>query len=250
MAIADPPLSAYGRRMLAQTALYRGQWASAERQLQSLIDAGPSPGDGLRLRLLLAQLHQAQNRQGRAVAEAERALSEAPPAIVQATDLRVAGTLWARAQDLPRARRALVRLEAGSPGPPSRFDRVCILSLKGEIAAASGEVAEAAKLFAEAWSEYPQPEAAIGQARALAAARDWANAARAWEQVLLARGLILRSGFGSDVALTHRERAAALARAGDGPGARKSYEEFLRIWKQADADVLRAFRIESLDGDP
>ena len=250
MANADPPLSAYGRRLLAQTALYRGQWASAERQLQSLIDAGPSPADKLRLRLLRSQLHQAQKRQDQAVAETDQALGEAPATIVQATDLRVAGTIWARAHDLARARRALARLESASPGHPSLFDRICILSLKGEIAAASGDGAEAARLFAAAWSEYPQPEAAMGQALALAAARDWANAARAWEQVLSARGLILRSGFGSEIALAYRGRAAALARAGDGPAARKSYAEFLRIWKEADADVLRAFRIEDLDGGP
>ena len=104
MAAADPPLSVYGRRLLAQTALYRGQWASAERQLQTLIDAGPSPGDRLRLRLLLAQLHQAQKRQDQAVSETERALGEAPPAIVQASRPASGGDdLGPRPRSHPRA---------------------------------------------------------------------------------------------------------------------------------------------------
>ena len=60
------------------------------------------------------------------------------------------------------------------------------------------------------------------------------QAMQEFQKLLDHPGIVGRSVIG---ALSHLQMARAEKLAGDGPGARKSYEEFLTLWKDADSDL-------------
>jgi hypothetical protein len=66
------------------------------------------------------------------------------------------------------------------------------------------------------------------------AARDGAKAAVEFQKIADHRGIVGSDPIG---ALAQLQRARALALARDLEGARREYQEFLRIWASADADL-------------
>ncbi len=66
------------------------------------------------------------------------------------------------------------------------------------------------------------------------AAKQGAEAAGEFRKILEHRGLVVSDPIG---ALAHLQLGRALVMTGDGAGAKKEYEEFLRIWKEADGEI-------------
>jgi Tfp pilus assembly protein PilF len=59
------------------------------------------------------------------------------------------------------------------------------------------------------------------------------EAAAEFQKILDHRGVVLNFPTG---ALAHLQMARALSMYGDKAGARRAYEDFLKLWKEADAD--------------
>jgi tetratricopeptide (TPR) repeat protein len=70
--------------------------------------------------------------------------------------------------------------------------------------------------------------------QALMALRRYAEAAAEFQKILDHRGLVALDAIG---ALAHLQRGRAFALSGDTTQARASYETFLALWKDADADI-------------
>jgi hypothetical protein len=76
-------------------------------------------------------------------------------------------------------------------------------------------------------------------ARAYQAQHDWDRAAAGWQVVLEDRGEILQDSFPGDWVVAHLELGRVYDGIGDLATARSEYEEFFRIWQNADELPLR-----------
>jgi tetratricopeptide (TPR) repeat protein len=122
---------------------------------------------------------------------------------------------------------------------PTSFNKSCFHDLAGEIALAQGRLTPAVELFSAALTEYPRFASHEGLARAYQAQHDWDRAAAGWRQVLEDRGEILQDSFPADWVVAHVELGRVYRQLGDVAKARSEYEEFLRIWQNADDLAVR-----------
>ena len=90
---------------------------------------------------------------------------------------------------------------------------------------------------AASWTVTPWKEAAL---------RDWPNAVQAYQKYLGFQGQIFDEDTPSDWVLAKLGMARSLAAQGDVPQAIQRYDEFLRLWANADPDLpaLRQARAE------
>jgi len=119
-------------------------------------------------------------------------------------------------------------------------------ALRGLMALNQGKVAEALKQLEPALSnEFALPGTAFianfgslypayVRGQAYLAARKPAEAAIEFQKIISHRGIVLQDPVG---ALARLQLARALAASGDLPRARGAYQDFLTLWKQADADA-------------
>jgi tetratricopeptide (TPR) repeat protein len=166
--------------------------------------------------------------------ELELILTSGEPEAIQAEDLRRTGTLYARIGDVKSAESVLHKLELLAAKLPTSFNRSCFHDLAGEVALARGRLGPAAKLFSEAMTENARFSSHEGLARTYQAQHDWDRAAAEWRQVLEDRGEILQDYFPADWVVAHMELGRVYRQVADLGKARGEYEEFLRIWQQAD----------------
>lgn len=104
-------------------------------------------------------------------------------------------------------------------------------------AADAGEILESAKPYEMGGGRFTSgatlyPVYLRGQA--FLAARKWTDAAAEFQKIIDHRGLVWNFPL---AALAHLQLARAYAGAGNTDGARKSYEDFLGLWQNADPDV-------------
>jgi len=226
-----------GRLYLARTAIYEGKLISAAEQLKSGIlwdQTQTSKSAELLRRYLLARVFVERGMIAPARRELELILTAGEPEAVQAEDLRRAGTLYARMGDVKSAESVLHRLELLELNFPTSFNKSCFHDLAGEIALAQGRLNSASKLFSAAMTENARFSSHEGLARTYQDQHDWDRAAAAWRQVLEDRGEILQDYFPGDWVVAHVELGRVYRQLGDVAKARSEYEEFLRIWQQAD----------------
>ncbi len=226
-----------GRLYLARTAIYDGKFDSAAEQLSADIrwdQTSASKSAELLRRYLLARTFVERGMIDLARRELELILTAGEPEALQAEDLRRAGTLYALIGDPKSAESVLHKLELLELNLPTSFNRSCFHDLAGEIALAQGKLEPAARLFSEAMTENARFSSHEGLARTYQAQHDWDRAAAGWRQVLEDRGEILQDYFPGDWVVAHVELGRVYRRLGDLAKARSEYEEFLRIWQQAD----------------
>ena len=230
-----------GRLYLARTAIYEGKLASAAEQLKAGIrwdQTQISKSAGLLRRYLLARVFVERGMIAPARRELELILTAGEPEALQAEDLRRAGTLYALIGDPKSAESVLHKLELLGLNFPTSFNKSCFHDLAGEIALAQGRLTQAVELFSAAVTEYPRFASHEGLARAYQAQHDWDRAAAGWRQVIEDRGEILQDSFPADWVVAHLQ-LARVYRVHDLTKARSEYEEFLRIWQNADDLAVR-----------
>jgi len=226
-----------GRLYLARTAIYEGKLISAAEQLKAGIlwdQTQTGKSAELLRRYLLARVFVERGMIAPARRELELILTAGEPEALQAEDLRRAGTLYARMGDVNSAGSVLHKLELLELNFPTSFNKSCFHDLAGEIALAQGRLKSAAKLFSAAMTENARFSSHEGLARTYQDQQDWDRAAAGWRQVLEDRGEILQDYFPGDWVVAHVELGRVYRQLGDVAKARSEYEEFLRIWQQAD----------------
>jgi serine/threonine protein kinase/tetratricopeptide (TPR) repeat protein len=231
-----------GQLYLARTAIYEGKLASAVEQLKAGIrwdQTQTSKSAELLRRYLLARVFVEQGMIAPARSELRLILTAGEPEALQAEDLRRAGTLYARMGDVKSAESVLHKLELLELNFPTSFNKSCFHDLAGEIALAQGRLRPAAELFSTAMTEYPQFASHEGLARAYQDQHESDRAVAGWQQVLEDRGEILQDSFPADWVVAHLELGRVYYRIGDLARARSEYEEFFRIWQNADELPLR-----------
>jgi serine/threonine protein kinase/tetratricopeptide (TPR) repeat protein len=231
-----------GRLYLARTAIYEGKLTSAAEQLKAGIrwdQTQASRSAELLRRYLLARVFVEQGMIDPARRELQLILTAGEPEALQAEDLRRAGTLYARIGDAKSAESVLHKLEHLELNFPTSFNKSCFHDLAGEIALAHGRLAPAVELFSTAATEYPRFASHEGLARAYQAQQDWNRAASGLRQVLEDGGEILQDSFPADWVVAHLELGRVYHRLGNLTSARSEYEEFFRIWHDADELAVR-----------
>jgi tetratricopeptide (TPR) repeat protein len=231
-----------GRLYLARTAIYEGKLISAAEQLRAGIlsdQTQASKSAELLRRYLLARVFVERGMIAPARGELELILTAGEPEALQAEDLRRTGTLYARIGDAKSAETVLRKLELLGLSLHTSFNKSCFHDLAGEIALAQGKLGPAVELFLAATAEYPRFASHEGLARAYQALRDWERAPAAWRQVLEDRGEILQDSFPVDWVVAHLELGRVYYRLGNLAKARSEYEEFFRIWQNADELPVR-----------
>jgi len=119
----------------------------------------------------------------------------------------------------------------------SSFTHSCYYNLKGLVELASGQPRTAVEDEQRASTFFPSFEAQAVLAKAYEAQSDWKNAAQAYLRCLEFKGEILREDSPTDWALAHLWLGTAFYRVGDTQQSLRYYDEFLRLWKNADADL-------------
>jgi serine/threonine protein kinase/tetratricopeptide (TPR) repeat protein len=223
------------RLYLAAADILEGRLQAASERLREDVLVDRTSGNlaaEIKRRYLLGQLSQLQGNRADALAQA-RAMVESRSDRLGPNELRLAGTLLASLNELPRATALLDQLDRMRRDAPSAFLESCYHNLAGEIALATGRPADAVQAFNNATVHYARAVTTRGLARAYAAGQDWPRAVGAWQQVIAARGEFLHEGFVADFVLSYLESARAHRAAGKIDQARDAYDRFLRLWTGA-----------------
>jgi len=237
-----------GELYLARVTLYEGRLHAATGELVSAIGGdGKSPAGGLQTvnRYLLGRTYLILGKPQFARQQASMVLA-APETDLQTIDLISAGQLYADSDATLLAKRVLRRLDRVRQARPSSWNNSAFHILEAEIALAEGKPQKAVELFSVADQEYSQFLSTLGLARAYEVQQDWANAARQWEKVLLAKGEILQNGFPADLGMAHLRLARSYRRLNDFQRARIHYERFLQFWNNADDLPIRRQAMQEL----
>jgi eukaryotic-like serine/threonine-protein kinase len=215
--------------------LYEGKLAAARAELVRHIRSNPADSGGLQFvrRYFIGRIDLMCGRPAGAIAQAD-SITRAPESELLTFDWFSAGILYARAGQTDRARRVLSRLNTSRKTTPSSWNNSTFHNLQGEILLAEKQPATAESAFLTATTNYPANFSHIGLARTYQTEQRWALAVAEWERVSHAIGEILRNEFPPDLVLAHLELARALREIGDHDRARTQYNEFLRLWRNAD----------------
>jgi len=232
---------------LSRALIYEGQMNKAAEALRAglLLDDKLHSESYKPVRLyLLIKVLLAQGNRTAAAAEL-RALNVA--AVMDGPDMmRMAGKLAVELKDVSSARRMLAEIEKLPSLSESAFTQGCYYNLKGAIERATGHLNEAIDSQRRAAIFYPAYQSYLDLGGDYVARRDWASAARAYEKYMTFEGQILDEDTPSDWVLANLWAARALAMEGNQQQSQQRYDEFLRLWAKADADLpaLREARAE------
>jgi|SRR5579875_1246708 len=280
---ADSPLLHWGSGLAY---LGKGDTQNAQREFRRLRDTGGPNGENLaslyQARVLIYQgrLHDAADELRRGLVQDEKMKSEtympvrhyllAEIALTQddfasaraegelmahnalrapeSQDLRRAGEILIRSNDIHTADRVLHSLAELRDQHESEFMQSCYYNLFGILELAQNRAQSSIESQRKASVFFPLYNAYLGLGEALAAKHDFEGASQAYEKYLSFEGEILQDDAPSRWVLAHLTLARLLARAGKPGEARKYYDQFLQLWAGADADLapLRAARAERM----
>ncbi len=226
---------------LAIADLYEGKLEAARTELARQIQAVPAQSGGLQLfrRYLLGGIHLGQGDSPAAELQADLML-QVPSTGLQTSDLLNAGSLYARAGRIDKARQVLRRLDESRKAIPSSWNQDNFHNLEGEIALAEAKPERAEISFAPTDAGFAPFISYAGLARAYQAQRRWDLSAQAWEKVISRRDEVLQNGFPPDLAVAHLQLARVYRELNHPDLALKHYQEVLRMWQHA--DELRMLR--------
>lgn len=237
---ADNPVAGYrvldGRAWVER---YYGHYRSArllhERALQLSDQAGTASTRAL------SDIDDALNEAEvgnvvRARETAEKALNA-----FEGRNVRLAAALsFARSGDIVQARKLADSVDQGAP-LDTVIQHYCLTTIRAAMKLAANDPVGAVEILhaTERYEmSYPGTFNSLYPAyiRGLAylQMREGRQAMQEFQKLLDHPGIVGRNVIG---ALSHLQMARAEKLAGDGPAARKSYEEFLTLWKDADSDL-------------
>ncbi len=237
----EGPYQSIAQIYQARIEVYEGKLSAAVERLKAGIqkdeEAGNRSAELLR-RYLLASSYALRGEKPLARRHLQWILASGEPRSLQAEDLRRAGTLYAQMGDLAQAHAVLKDLEGLAVDSPTPFNKTCRAILRAEVLTAEAKPAEAVQLLQSSAMRYPDHSYRLALARAYQVQQDWTHAETAWRQVLADKGEILRNGFPADWVLANLELARAFRRNGVDQ-ARKQYQQFFAIWRDADDIPVR-----------
>jgi serine/threonine protein kinase/tetratricopeptide (TPR) repeat protein len=233
---------------LSRVLMYEGRVAEAAEALRTglvLDEKMKSETWAPMRRYLLASVQLLRGRRDDARAAAQQLAASA----IQETnpgDVRRAALLACQLRDLTSARRLLARLDALRKEQDSAYAKSSFHNVRAALEVAAGqpqvavEEAHAALAFFRSFESYE----ILGEASKVTG--DWATVADAHEQLLALKGQILMSAFPPDWVMAHLDAARAYSRLGQPRKAVVHYDEFLRLWAGADAElkIVREARAE------
>jgi tetratricopeptide (TPR) repeat protein len=156
----------------------------------------------------------------------------------EAEEMRRAGALAIEVGDISDGRRILDEMERLPSLHESDFTQSCYYNLKGMIEGAAGQTESAIENQRRAalyFADY-EPNRALG--KEYASRGDWQNAVIALQHYLGYKGEIMRDDSPGDWVLAHLSLARVFAQAGDSTHSLEQYDEFLRLWRNGDQDLL------------
>ncbi|HUJ31018.1 MAG TPA: protein kinase [Candidatus Acidoferrum sp.] len=197
-------------------------------------------------RYLLGRVLQAREQTVEARVEARRMAAAAIRPEPEPEELRRAGLLAVDLGDLSTARQLLAQLTKLQLSQDTGYTHSCYYNLKGALELAHGSAAAAAENQQRAAVFFPSFEAYLSLGNAYAAQDQWAKATQAYQRYLDFKGEVAGDDSPSDWVLGHLRLARALARSGDLQRSGDYYDQFLRLWANADPDLpaLRQARAE------
>ena len=239
---------ARGYRSLALLDMYQGKYSEAFANLKEAIllnKAGKQLESEYRDRMFLASAYQTKGRTADFASElaaANRILSRAHFGPLWSMYL---AKTYARMGKTAESIKLLNDMMAQAQNPTAisginnstRKDQACIYVVKGEIALANMKGSEAIESFELAQRVTPGDiglESLAFAYRTLGKPRD---SALKYEQIVAADSPGLGSEKQEYWILAHYELGKIYRDLGDAPKAREYYEKFLKIWKDADADI-------------
>ena len=156
----------------------------------------------------------------------------------EAEEMRRAGALAIEVGDISAGRRILDEMERLPSLHESDFTQSCYYNLKGMIEGAAGQTESAIENQRRAalyFADY-EPNRALG--KEYASRGDWQNAVNALQHYLGYKGEIMRDDSPGNWVLAHLSLARVFAQAGDSTHSLEQYDEFLRLWRNGDQDLL------------
>jgi len=188
-------------------------------------------------RYLLTEAQRMRGLVAEARAEARR-LAEDARTNPEPENLRRAGLVAVELGDLTTARELLAKLEDLASQQESGFTKSCYENLKGALSLANGQTAGALESQKRAIVFAPSFEASLALAETYEAGRQWSDSAAAYQQYLGFKGEIFDEDSPAQWVLANLALARVMARSGDSRQALHYYDEFLKRWANADADLV------------
>ena len=185
---------------------------------------------------LIAGLALQQGREQEAASEL-KLLAQQAFANPATEDLRRTGLLALETHQMAIAREALKHLEDMREGKGSSYLLSCIFNLQGAMKLADGDSASAIDDQTRAAVYFSSPEVYNSLARAYEAKKDWSNAADAYLKFLGFKGVLFQDDSPAGWIEANAKLARVQAQAGNANAALRSYDEFLRLWPNADRDL-------------
>jgi serine/threonine protein kinase/Flp pilus assembly protein TadD len=223
----------------AKVLMYEGRLREAAEALRPGLVLGEKlhsetwiPGQ----RYLLVQVLWTRRRLPEARAEMRRVAAEAS-AQLQEQELRRGGLMAVQMGDLYTARKLLTRLSELAARRDSGYARSCYYNLRGAVDLASGDATSAIENQRRAILFFPSYQAQSGLGSAYTTNNEWQNAVESYQRYLGFKGEIFDDDSPSSWVLAHLALARSLAKAGETKQALESYDEFLKLWADADPDL-------------
>jgi tetratricopeptide (TPR) repeat protein len=210
-----------------------GRFGDAQDALQQGLDRGVRGGVE-RLHLAMASLLLDWGRRREATAHLRRIKIEL------ARNRIVHGVLSARAGDLGTAKANLERLEKEADASKAPRAEARVHQLRAEIELAGGQPAAGHDYAGRAVQAFDTPWTLTTLARAQQSAGMISQAITTWTSILERQGertIDWDAPAFSQVVLAHYELARVLEQAGRVDEARARYDDFLRLWERADAEL-------------
>jgi eukaryotic-like serine/threonine-protein kinase len=235
----DPYEQSLSALYTAKVLMYEGRLREAEDALRPGLVLGEKLHSEMWLpgqRYLLGQVLWTRRRMPEARAEMRRVAAEAS-AQLQEQELRRGGLMAVQMGDLYTARKLLTRLSELAARRDSGYTRSCYHNLKGAVDLASGDAMSAIENQRRAALFYPSYQAHWGLGSGYATNNEWRDAFESYQRYLGFKGEIFDDDSPSSWVLAHLALARSLAKAGETKQALESYDEFLKLWADADSDL-------------
>jgi eukaryotic-like serine/threonine-protein kinase len=163
-----------------------------------------------------------------------------------AEELRRTGIQAVAQGELPAARQLLNQLGKLNDSEDTGYTHSCYYNLKGAVELAEGKTQAAEDSQHRAAVFYPLFNAYYAEGEVYAAQHEWAKSAQSYRRYLDFKGEVIGEDSPSDWVLGNLRLARVLAQAGDTNQSLRYYDQFLRLWANADPElkVLREARTE------
>ena len=188
-------------------------------------------------RYLLVEVLRLRGRLAAARVESRRLIETTPQPEFADAELRWAGVVAVRMGDLASARQLLARLARLNQGQDKSLTNSLYYNLKGTLELAERRTDAAIESQQHAIVAYDFYGASDSLASAYAAQGRWPDAATSYKHYLDQKGALMAEDAPSDWVLGHLRVAQSLEQAGNFTEALKYYDEFLRLWANADPDL-------------